>query len=41
MIGSYGEKEPLNVTVSKGEHRSGLTINVKRFPGRGPQGGTK
>ena len=40
-IGDYGEKEPVSVTVAKGERRTGLTIKVRTFPGRGPKGSEK
>lgn len=37
MIGEYGEKKPIAVTVNKGERLQGLTIQVKKFLGRGPR----
>lgn len=41
LIGNYGEKEPLAVSVQKGDRMTGLTIKVRKFPGRGPQAGAK
>jgi hypothetical protein len=41
IIGNYGEKEPLAVSVQKGDRLTGLTIKVRKFPGRGPQAGVK
>ncbi len=38
-IGDYGEKEPLSVTVARGERLTGVVIKVRKFPGRGPQAG--
>lgn len=38
MIGDYGEKEPVAVTLVKGDRVTGIVIKVRRFPGRGPQG---
>jgi hypothetical protein len=37
IIGTFGEKEPLAVSVQKGARVTGLIIRVKKFPGRGPQ----
>lgn len=41
IIGNYGEKEPLAVSVQKEDRLTGLTIKVRKFPGRGPQAGVK
>ncbi len=41
IIGNYGEKEPLAVSVQKGERLTGILIKVRKFPGRGPQAGAK
>ncbi len=41
IIGNYGEKEPLAVSIQKGNRLTGLAIKVKKFPGRGPQSGVK
>ncbi len=38
MIGDYGEKEPVAVTLIKGDRVTGVVIKVRRFPGRGPIG---
>jgi len=38
IIGEYGEKEPVAVTVNKGDRLSGFVIKVRKFTGRGPQG---
>ena len=36
-IGSYGEKEPIAVSVKKGETLKDINIKITKFPGRGPQ----
>ena len=40
-IGNYGEKEPVAVTVDKGDRLSGFVIKMRKFAGRGPQAGKK
>jgi hypothetical protein len=41
IIGNYGEKEPLAVSVQKGDRLTGLSIKVRKFLGRGPRAGVK
>lgn len=36
-IGGYGEKEPIAISVKKGETLKGINIKITKFPGRGPQ----
>lgn len=38
FVGEFGEKEPVAVTVNRGERLSGLAIKVRKFGGRGPRG---
>jgi hypothetical protein len=38
FVGDFGEKEPLAVTVNRGDRLSGLVIKVRKFGGRGPRG---
>lgn len=37
VIGAYGEKEPVSVTVKEGEIIKGVDIKVIKFSGRGPK----
>jgi hypothetical protein len=37
VIGAYGQEKPTEMVVKTGEKKSGITIQVIRFPGRGPK----
>ena len=39
MVGMYGDRQPMAITVKKGERQSGLAIRTTTFPGKGPQPG--
>ena len=36
LIDSYGEKEPVHITVKKNEKKTGIDLKVEKFPGKGP-----
>ncbi len=38
FVGDFGEKEPVAVTVNRGDRLSGYVIKVRKFAGRGPRG---